>query len=211
MCIEKIILCGDDNQILALKEENGNISHKTGENHCFNKEKPIFKRYKLTGKVRTNKMVADFIKGLFDLKDMGTVDRNIINISYFDDKESVYKYVQYLDEKEESVFLDYTLPPPGGKYGNPLFQDFLDIRDITLYSGSHTSHEVIGQEFDNVTVCLGPHFLYSQDKLIFPNDQTNYYSASKMFFQSITRARKKINLIIFDNKPLLEKILGAIK
>ncbi|MDT2765491.1 DUF2075 domain-containing protein [Lactococcus raffinolactis] len=211
MCIEKIVLCGDDNQILALKEENDNISNKTGGIRWFKKEKPIFKRYKLTGKVRTNKMVADFIKGLFDLKDMGTVDRNIINISYFDDKESVYKYVQYLDDKEESIFLDYTLPPRGGKYGNPLFQDFLDIRDITLYSGSHTSHEVIGQEFDNVTVCLGPHFLYRQNKLIFPNDQTNYYSASKMFFQNITRARKKINLIIFDNKPLLEKILGAIQ
>ncbi|GFH41886.1 hypothetical protein Hs30E_04370 [Lactococcus hodotermopsidis] len=199
---DKIILCGDDNQILAMDEEKFNISEKI-------KNKPKFNQHKLTKKVRTNEKVADFIKGLFDLKDMKSLDENSINIDYFETKEEAKNYVQYL--QTDSTFLDYTLPPPGGKYDYPLYRDYQLISAIHLGIVAETSHEVIGQEFDSVTVCLGPHFEYRKHQLIFPDDRTNYYSASKMLFQNITRARKKINLIIFENEKLLVDILGAIK
>lgn len=204
LALNKIILCGDDEQILSEKNETYNISEKIKENE------QRFVYHKLTKKVRTNKNVADFIKGLFDLKNMKKIDRNSISIDYFENKESVSKHIQYLNEKENSVFLNYTLPPSGGNYGYDLFQDFKDIRDIYIRIDSKTPHEVIGQEFDIITVCLGPHFRYEQGKLIFPNDKTNYYSVSKMLFQNLTRSRKKINFIIFNNQPLLKELLGAI-
>jgi len=72
------------------------------------------------------------------------------------------------------------------------------------------SHEVIGQEFDNVVLIIDKFFYYNKDNELAYNGQS-FYSAHKMLFQNITRTRKKLNLIIIDNSQILNRCLSILQ
>ena len=71
------------------------------------------------------------------------------------------------------------------------------------------AHEVIGQEFDNVLAVLGPAFYYDDSNKLNARN-SNYYDTVNMFYQAITRARKKIMLVVVDNKELFIQIMENI-
>ena len=71
------------------------------------------------------------------------------------------------------------------------------------------SHEVIGQEFDNVAIAVDNFFKYNDEgDLVYCGNA--YYESAKMLFQNITRAKKRLNMVIIDNQEVLHRCLSIL-
>jgi len=54
------------------------------------------------------------------------------------------------------------------------------------------------------------HFSYAEDgKLVYNGGA--YYHPVKMLFQNITRARKRLNVVIIDNEVLLNRCISILR
>lgn len=157
-------------------------------------------KFRLTDKIRTNKEIAYFINGLFDLS---RVNKNInysnIEIKYFSDVEEARKYTMILTMQDWKV-INFT---PG--YKNSPYEKF----NIPFYSNAH---KVIGQEYDNVVATIDQYFYYNENKFLSTKgyDLKPDYHPTKMLFQILTRARKKLTIIIVNNPEILEKCLQIL-
>lgn len=84
-----------------------------------------------------------------------------------------------------------------------------DYEDWFLPTGL-SAHEIIGQEFDAVVGLISPNMVYGHDgKLI--SRQNYYYIEDRMLYQILSRARKRIHLVIFNNQPMLQRCLDLLK
>ncbi|MER5172205.1 DNA/RNA helicase domain-containing protein [Thioclava kandeliae] len=157
--------------------------------------------YKLRGKkIRTNKEIATFIKGLFDQSENAfTTQTDKIDILYFSDANSARAY-QTSSNEEHWTTLRLT---PSHYNRNEYHNQYSSHTD-------KTSHEVIGQEFDNITIILDELFDYDSNGLLTYNGRT-YYDATKMLFQNITRCRKRIRILIIGNKKLLSRCMTLLR
>nr|WP_241484236.1 DNA/RNA helicase domain-containing protein [Bacillus clarus] len=187
----KCIFSYDPNQCLASWEVERNIPG-------FLKEKISPKQYRLTEKIRINKELAAFIKNLFDLSKRSP-EQNYSNISvqYFAEDSRVSNYINVLTNKGWKA-INYT---PGYRKRYP-YQEYQNWND-------ESAHEVIGQEFDNVVVVMDSNFLYDEKNRLISRNY--YYDNTKMLFQMVTRARKKLHIIIIDNEEVLEKCLSILQ
>lgn len=156
-------------------------------------------KFELTGKVRTNKELADFILVLLDLKRKHhiNVSAQNIDISFFNELKDAKKYIQ---SKEKYTYISYT--PNTGKYSPLCYAHEYNFSDIG------TSHQVVGQEFENVITILDNHFYYNEDGILQAYKILhNPYSTLKMFFQQITRAINKLEIVVIENIELYNKIM----
>lgn len=187
----KCIFSFDPNQCLSSWEIERNIPQ-------FLKEEVSPKHYRLTQKIRTNKEIATFIKNLFDLSKRNPF-QNYSNISvhYFSDKSGVSDYIKVLTEKEWKA-INYT-PGLHQNYPYEAFQNWQD----------ETAHQVVGQEFDNVVVVIDSNFFYNEENRL-TSRKNYYYDNIKMLFQMVTRARKKLRIIILNNDAVLKKCLSIL-
>ena len=71
-----------------------------------------------------------------------------------------------------------------------------------------SAHSVIGQEFDNIAVVLDEHFKYNDSGILIADN--TYYSQRQMLYQIITRAIKKLCVIIINNEIMLERTLEIL-
>lgn len=82
---------------------------------------------------------------------------------------------------------------------------------IDKFPGEMNTHEVIGQEFDNVIIMMDDNFRYGEDGKLqgkrHPNPDYIFY---KLLYQGVSRPREKLCIVVIGNMPLFEKIL-AIK
>ncbi|MCU6236736.1 ATP-binding protein [Morganella morganii] len=181
----------DKSQTLSKKEARDDIDSKINSVN-------LIKTYKLSEKIRTNKEIANFIRMLFDRKrSFEKSKHNNIEINYFADHESAKRYFESLDGNEWTV-LRFT----PSQYDNEFHEKYSDVN-------AEVSHAVIGQEFDNVAIAIDPYFSYNDDGKL---DYTGraYYYPLKMLFQNITRARKKINLVIINNEEILKRCISVL-
>ncbi|MFB5194274.1 DNA/RNA helicase domain-containing protein [Neobacillus sp. KR4-4] len=158
------------------------------------------KHFQLTEKIRTNKEIASFIKNLFDLsKRNPTQVYSNIEIRYFSTSSGAKQYIETLETKGWKA-INYT----PSQYATLPYERFQNRhRD--------SAHKVIGQEFDKVIAVIDRYFYYDQNGLLSIRGFTPYYHLTKMLFQIVTRARKKLTIVIINNEQLLEKCLGIIK
>ncbi|QWL64071.1 DUF2075 domain-containing protein [Aeromonas jandaei] len=182
----------DKQQTLSASETNTDIDSK------INSIRGIVK-YALSDKIRTNKEIANFIKLLFNNQRNDVVLSSCENISfdYFTDLENVRDYISLISDDGWEVL---RLTP--SQYKREHHESYSHIE-------SKTSHKVIGQEFDNVAVVIDKHFYYHKTGRLLYNSNT-YYDTVKMLFQNITRTRKKLKLIIIDNKQVLSRCLSIL-
>ncbi|MCO4171645.1 DUF2075 domain-containing protein [Aeromonas veronii] len=182
----------DKQQTLSASETNSDIDSK------INSIRGIVK-YALSDKIRTNKEIANFIKLLFNNLRNDVVLSSCENISfdYFTDLENVRDYISLISDDGWEVL---RLTP--SQYKREHHESYSHIE-------SKTSHKVIGQEFDNVAVVIDKHFYYHKTGRLLYNSNT-YYDTVKMLFQNITRTRKKLKLIIIDNKQVLNRCLSIL-
>ena len=75
---------------------------------------------------------------------------------------------------------------------------------------SINSHQVIGQEFDNVVVVITDDFYYYNDVLIAKKHPNPDYLYVKLFYQSATRAKNKLAIIVENNTEVLSKVLEIV-
>ncbi|NRG46668.1 DUF2075 domain-containing protein, partial [Bacillus sp. CRN 9] len=184
----------DFNQCLASWEIKRNIPQHI-------KEQVSPQHFELQDKIRTNKEIASFIKNLFNLRSRNpNQEYPNIDVSYFKTAAAVKKEM-YILKNQGWKIINYT----PSKYNVYPYDSF-------YIGGDESSHEIIGQEFDKVVVVLDKHFLYQDNKLTTHGWVTNpYYHPTKMLFQMVTRARKKLHIIILNNEAVLKECLKILQ
>lgn len=185
----KCVICYDALQRLHRNElNNGNeakIKTVVDEQH----------HYKLTGKIRTNKNVENFIKGLFNNRiECMSVSPEYINVTYCNNAIECYNIIGHLKAR------GYVIPrftPNHHAYNRAHYESIMSICELS-------AHEVVGQEFDKVAAVVLPNMYYDTNgKLTFRNG--DYYDEERMLYQILTRARKNIHLVILNNEAILER------
>lgn len=155
-----------------------------------------FKEEKLTERIRTNKELYSFIRNILRLNDKPhiRVQYNNIDILYANDLNEADKITKLYINKGYK-FITYT--PSQYVYNS-----------IDHYSQFENSHEVIGQEFDNIIIVIDNNFRYSKKGELESGHHPNPdYLFPRLFYQNITRAREKLCLIILNNPDIFEKLL----
>lgn len=125
--------------------------------------------------------------------------RNTKNISihYFDEISQARGFAEGM-ENEGWQIIDYT----GQNFNGEA------IRRMQLNRGLN-AHGVLGQEFDKVLVLVGSTFYYDNQNSIAVR-KANYYDPERMFYQSVTRARKQIMLLVVNNVEFMTKIINSL-
>lgn len=154
------------------------------------------KEFKLTNKIRTNKEMAAFIKNVFNLNDVEkSYSYNNVDILYANNDHELYEQLEAYVSLNY-VFINFT----SSRFRKLYFDKYCNINDLN-------AHQVLGQEFDNVVLFLGPEFWYDDNLLcadIHPNPD---YLYTKMLFQIMTRVRKQLCIIVLNNPEVFRKLL----
>lgn len=188
-----------NNDVLLIM--SGDKMQTLGANEGWAIEQENIIQFNLTNKIRTNKELANFIKVLLDLKRKHHIEisNKNINITHFDTLCEAKQYIQ--SRSEIYSYISYT--PNLGRHTPYCKAHSLNFSTIG------TSHQVIGQEFDNVIAIMDEHFYYDEEsKLKAFKIKDNPYSTLKMFFQQITRAINKLEIVIISNIDLYNKIIN---
>lgn len=191
----KCIFSFDEKQYLSPKEKQSFTSQKIqvlSQPH----------NYKLTEKIRTNKEIADFIKQLLDAKKNFPLERGCKNIEvyHFTSKEEI---ISFQDIRSKSGWF---IP----KYTPSIYRTF-HYEKYTL-PNSPTAHNIIGQEYDNVLAIIDNTFKYNEDGSFgaYSINFLNTYSLERMFYQIVTRTRKKLCIAILNNERIFFRCLGIL-
>jgi hypothetical protein len=159
---------------------------------------PSIVTFKLSEKIRTNKEIAGFIKMLFNRKATAQVQSSQnIKLSYFDNSDDAKTYLSTLNSTDWEI-LRFT----PSQYNNEHHEKYFDV-------WSKTSHQVIGQEFDGVAIAMDSFFAYDASGELTYLSRA-YYAPTKMLFQNITRARRRLNLVIISNQEILKRCLAIL-
>lgn len=187
---KKCIFSYDENQYLSNNEKAYNIKEKIeNELKCV--------PFNLTNKIRTNKEIAYFTKQLFNKnKNISNISFPNIELMFCKDYISAKALLKALSENNWKVPI-YT---PGTR----------STFHYEKYSSCDpdSAHSVIGQEFDNIAVVLDEHFKYNDSGILIADN--TYYSQRQMLYQIITRAIKKLCVIIINNEIMLERTLEVL-
>lgn len=148
----------------------------------------------LKGKIRTNKKIATFIKCLFDLNKPHNCDFDNIQIIFEPNENNAVQLARDM-ENDGFTYIAYT---PSNLVSGLGYQDY-----------RRNTHKVIGQEFNGVVMILNHYFEYVDGKLNSKKHPNPDYLLTKLLFQGLTRARKKLCLII-TKEDLLNNILSKL-
>jgi len=184
----------DKKQCLSWREINNDIE-KLIETYVV----PI--KFQLTKKIRSNKEVASFIKCLFEAhKEIDKIDMSNIKLNYFKTYSEAKAYIKTLKERDWKV-INYT---PSNRQSLPYDNFKIHYEEST--------HNVIGQEFDNVIGVVDSHFYYDENKKLSTKNYKiePYYHPTKMLLQILTRTRRKLNFIVIDNEEIMIRCLEIL-
>ena len=130
-----------------------------------------------------------FIKNLFDLsktnKSMIYKNIEIVNVSTISEAKEILAYYRSMNYE----FISFT----ESRYKRHL---------IDYFKGDANTHEVIGQEYDNVVMFLDSEFYYRNNELTALEHPCPNYLFDKLLYQGITRVRENLCIVIFDNIDL---------
>lgn len=187
-----VIVGIDQRQTLAQHEVQNNMLGHIEAEYCV-------KEYELKKKVRTNRRLASFIKGLFNCKQRkGVISRDVAEIVYAENVQIAELLL------EQYVNRGYTFIP----FSSSLYKfSELDRFDKRKYLNTH---RVIGQEFNYVVMVLPPVFFYEESSgalgaSVHPYSNYIYY---RLLFEGVTRARKKIALIALNDLSFYKALVS---
>lgn len=183
----------DEEQCLKKSEIENNIDKLINDTVS-----PI--SFELKNKIRTNNDLINFIDALFD-KSIHKIEYNQnIEVCYFNNVLEAKQYLEYLNTIYWTV-INFT----ESSYDSTPYDEYL-IENIK------NAHNVIGQEFDYVVGVIDENFYYKSDNSLSTRNykKTPYFHPSKMLFQILTRARKKLKIVIINNDEILERCLHLL-
>ncbi|MDD5158090.1 hypothetical protein [Sulfurimonas sp.] len=158
--------------------------------------------YKLKNKIRHNKNLASFVQKFYDLNkiesdNLSKKAYDDISFYFINEIGDAKKYIEYL----KSLGWEHIYLTPSRVNSEPL--------DLVRFSSSNSSHQAIGQEYDNVVVTINEHFYYT-GTLKLSYRASYYYNPLETLFQAITRTRKKLTLVIIDNEAVYKKCIRIV-
>ena len=71
-----------------------------------------------------------------------------------------------------------------------------------------SAHSIIGQEFEKVVIVLDEDFAYNSSGGLYANNK--FYSQRQMLYQIVTRAIKKLHVLIINNEMMLERCIQIL-
>lgn len=155
-----------------------------------------FHEMKLSDRIRTNKVVFSFIRTMLRLTDAShkPMNYNCIDILYANDINESDKLLR-LYKNKGYTFITFT--PSQFVYNG-----------IDHYSDNINSHQVIGQEFDNVVIIMDNNFRYNDDGELEGKEHPNPdYLFPRLFYQNISRTRERLCIIVLNNPKMFRQLL----
>lgn len=188
---KKCIFSYDTEQVMSNKEQKrGNdqkISSLVG-NYEF----------KLTSNIRTNQAVYEFVRALFDKRKSVNSDiRENITITYCHSEVEAIPILEMLLEK------GYIVP----KF-TPMVHSIEDYESWFPFA-SQSAHQIIGQEFNHVAGLLSSNMYYDENGRL-ASRKCYPYSEDRMLYQILSRARRKIHLVIANNPIVFDRCMRLI-
>ena len=186
-----VVFSYDSNQTIAKSEEQTAIAEQI-------EKLPHLVVHTLSGKIRTNKELASFIRRLFYLKAKDKYPGYpSVSVAFAND-ENEAKILLKSYRGEGYTFINYT----ESGYGKDVFGHYSD----------YDTHQVIGQEFDKVLMLMDETFTYNKNGVLVALEHPNPdYIYQKLLFQGLTRVRQKLAIIVIQNQPLFKNILSILK
>lgn len=180
-------------------DEKQTLSRFEEKNKTVDKLRSLegFEEKELTNTIRTNKETDAFTQKLFNLNCRIDIPYKYdkIDIIYADSIDEARQITSYYRRKKGYIFIEYT------KWK-------CSQSSINEYSGDINTHQVIGQEYDNVVMVLDDNFYYSEKKHLETKEHpSGNYLFLKLLSQGLSRAKVRLCLVIVDNPDLFEKVL----
>lgn len=155
-----------------------------------------FQEFILTDHIRTNKEIFSFIRAMIKLTDLpkGRVSYDCIDILYANSIKEADSILKLYIEKGYKFI---TITPSQYVFNQ-----------IDHYSNTTNSHQIIGQEFDNVVVIIDTNFRYDDNGVLQGKEHPNPdYLFARLFYQNITRARKRLCVLVLNNPDVFTKLI----
>ena len=190
---KKCVFSLDPKQYLKKEEKDNNV-----EQYLYENTKSV--KFELTNNIRTNEELLVFINSIFyNRPDFKKMEYKKVCINYFSNYSLVNDYFSNFNDDEWEI-INFT----------PSKKIYYEYEKYSV-SGKVNSHKVLGQEFDNVAVVIDDTFFYNNQKKLSVKDEDKYfYDKIGMLYQNITRARKKLNIVVLNNKEVLERCLEVL-
>lgn len=173
-------------QILSKTEQRRNIPAHLAQ-------LPGFYELKLSGRIRSNREMNAFIRTLLDLKNREPNRRysyRNVDVLYAQDTAEAGEIIKFYQKDCGYTFIEYDEPIAG-------------------CPGDVNAAEAVGMEFDAVIITLTGNFRYNADGVLLGNAHPNPdYSYYRLLFQSVSRTREKLCIVIIGEQELFEKVLS---
>lgn len=173
-------------QILSKTEQRRNIPARIAT-------LPGFAELKLSGRIRSNREMNSFIQTLLDLRER---DQNHIysyenvDVLFAKDEQEAAEIINFYKKEKGYTFIEYDDPIEG-------------------CAGDINVLEAAGMEFESVIITLTDHFRYSPEGILMGNAHPNPdYSYYRLLFQSVSRTREKLCIVVIGDEVLFGKVLG---
>ncbi|MBR6004210.1 MAG: ATP-binding protein, partial [Lachnospiraceae bacterium] len=177
----------------AISEEE-----RVGYGSCLIEEIPDFIQYRLTNRIRLNAELSTFINCVMSFKTRAQrKDYPSVSVAFANNSEEAGELILKY-EKDGYVFLeDKDLSKPVFPEGADLYKNTYEIE------GSSDT----GKEFDKVVVLLDEGFYYDDE-----GDLRHIGKAAvRHLFHGMSRAKKKIALVIKENEPVFDVMLFILQ
>ena len=195
---KKIIFSLDQQQTLHPKEEEFNVHNRlleTGELDVF----------ELKNIIRTDKAMSSFIQKLLNLRaeKVQPYEFDNVQIVYFDNETDAIEYIDFMSREKNFVSIEQT--EYKSKMDNKMTKE-------KVYHGSLGTHDVIGREYDNVLVVMDEGFEHDEEGRLRYRNLSGYYPylGDHQMFQSLTRVRKELIIVVLKNPELYHTIQNII-
>lgn len=176
-------------QILSKTEQRRNIPAKLAELSGF-------KELKLSGRIRSNSEMNSFIQTLLDQREREQNNRynyENVDVLFAKDEAEAASIINFYRNDRGYTFIEYDEPLAG-------------------CSGDCNVLEAAGMEFEDVVITLTDHFRYSDDGVLVGNAHPNPdYSYYRLLFQSVSRTRERLCIVVIGDSVLFEKVLSIKK
>lgn len=152
--------------------------------------------FSLRSKIRSNHAIYDFINALFDKG--YCINKSIgdnIELSYCSTVSEVLSVFSLLQNRGFKI-CKFTPNHPAHSRND--YEEWFP-------TDCPSAHNVIGQEFDYVACLISPNITYKSNKLVSVSEY--YYIEDRMLYQIMSRARKGIHVVVFNNPGMMERCL----
>ncbi|MDK8273185.1 DUF2075 domain-containing protein [Lactobacillus crispatus] len=166
------------------------------------------KVWELPKSIRSNPAISAFVDQLFDLghrpKKQITSElmQKRVEVRYFANAEQADPWIK------SRINVGYQFIIPTGS----MFNDSSSDKFANLFTLSKNTHEILGEENDNVVTYIDDSMGYDSNRKlkVETGKYRNYYFIENEFYVNLTRAKEKLSLVVVGNYDIYSAIINVI-